>query len=97
MSIPTSNHYQPFQVVLQHPHPSPQYSLPSLIPTSDDFYERANNLQDQLLEEQKKGLESDRYKDTLHSQAVLEELYELVGRPVIKRLNKLHVPEQSHI
>jgi len=29
--------------------------------------------------------------------SVLEELYELVGRPVIKRLNKLHVPEQSRI
>jgi hypothetical protein len=62
-------------------------TLPSLIPTSDNFYERANNLQDQLLEERKKGLESDRYEDTLRS--VLEELYELVGRPVIKRLKQV--------
>jgi hypothetical protein len=70
-------------------------TLPSLIPTSDDFYGLANNMQDQLLEERKKGLESDRYEDTLRS--VPEELYELVGRPMIKRLNKLHVPEQSRI
>src|SRR5947208_14830712 len=40
-------------------------SPPSLIPTSDDFYTRANKLQDQLLGERKKGLESDAYEDDL--------------------------------
>jgi len=70
-------------------------SPPSLIPTSDDFYIRANKLQDQLLGERKKGLESDAYEDALR--VVLKELYELVGRPVIKRLNELNIPEQSRV
>ena len=70
-------------------------SPPSLIPTSDDFYTRANKLQDQLLGERKKGLESDAYEDALRG--VLKELYELVGRPVIKRLNDLNIPQQSRI
>ena len=70
-------------------------SPPSLIPTSDDFYIRANKLQDQLLAERKKGLESEAYEDALRD--VLKELYELVGRPVIKRLNELDVPEQSRV
>jgi CHAT domain-containing protein len=68
---------------------------PSLIPTPDDFYSRANKLQHLLLEERKKGLESDKYEDALRS--VLKELYDLVGRPVIKRLNELNVPEQSRV
>jgi len=68
---------------------------PSLITTPDDFYSRANTLQDQLLRERKKGLDSDKYEDAL--QSVLKELYELVGRPVIKRLNELNVPEQSRV
>ena len=70
-------------------------SPPSLIPTSDDFYIRANKLQGQLLAERKKGLESDAYEDALR--AVLKELYELVGQPVIKRLNELNIPEQSRV
>jgi CHAT domain-containing protein len=70
-------------------------SPPSLIPTSDDFYTHANKLQDQLLAERKKGLESDAYEDALRY--VLKELYELVGRPVIKRLNELNIPEQSRV
>jgi len=61
---------------------------------SNDFYARANRLQDQLLEA-RKDLESDKYEDALRS--VLKELYELVGRPVIKRLNELNVPEQSRV
>jgi CHAT domain-containing protein len=68
---------------------------PSLIHTSDDFYPRANKLQDQLLTAREKGLESDEYEDTLCF--VLRELYELVGRPVIERLNTLNVPEQSRV
>ena len=70
-------------------------SPPSLIPTSDDFYIRANTLRDQLLGGRKKGLESDSYEDALR--AVLKELYELIGRPVIKRLNELNIPEQSRV
>ena len=70
-------------------------SPPSLIPTSDDFYERANKLQDQLLGERKKGLESDKYEAALRF--VLMELYELVGRQVIEKLNELKVPEQSRV
>jgi CHAT domain-containing protein len=76
-------------VILLHDRP------PSLIPTSDDFYARANKLQHLLLEERKKGLESDKYEDALRS--VLKELYDLVGRPVIRRLNELNVPEQSRV
>jgi len=70
-------------------------SPPSLISTSDDFFDRAENLQDQLLGERRRGLESDTYEDTLRS--VLKELYELVGKPVIERLNELKVPTQSRI
>jgi CHAT domain-containing protein len=68
---------------------------PSLIPTADDFYDRANNLRDQLLGARKEGLDSDQYQDALSS--ILKELYELVGRPVIQRLNELSVPEQSRV
>ncbi len=68
---------------------------PSLITTSDDFYDRAIKLQDQLLGARRKGLESNKYEDTLCS--VLNELYDLVGRPVIKRLNELNVPKQSRV
>ena len=70
-------------------------SPPSLIPTPDDFYTRANELQDQLLGERKNGLESETYDDALR--AILKDLYELVGRPVIERLNELNIPEQSRV
>jgi CHAT domain-containing protein len=70
-------------------------SPPSLITTSDSFYSRARKLQDQLLSARKKGLDSHEYEEALCS--VLGELYELVGAPVIKRLNELNVPEQSRI
>ena len=72
-----------------------QNSFPSVVPASNDFYSRANELQDRLLEERKKGLDSDKYEDTLRF--VLKELYDLVGRPLIKRLNALNIPEQSRI
>jgi len=68
---------------------------PSLIPTANDFYDRANKLRDQLLGARKKGLDSVEYEDALRS--VLKELYELVGRPVIQRLNELQVPAQSRV
>ena len=70
-------------------------SPPSLIPTSDAFRARAAKLQDQLHRERRKGLESDKFEDALRT--VLKELYELIGRPVIKRLNELNVPEQSRV
>ena len=70
-------------------------SPPSLIPTANDFYDRANELRDQLLGARTKGLESVEYEDALRS--VLKELYELVGHPVIQRLNELDIPEQSRV
>jgi tetratricopeptide (TPR) repeat protein len=70
---------------------------PSLIHPPDNFYCRAIKLQDRLLEEREKGvssdtyedkgLSSDTYEDTLRW--VLKELYDLVGRPVVRRLNEL--------
>jgi hypothetical protein len=69
---------------------------PSLIPTADDFYDRATALKDKLLDSRcKHGLDSTDYDDTLAY--VLAELYNLVGQPVIDRLRQLHVPEQSRI
>ena len=70
-------------------------SPPSLIPTADDFYNRAVNLRDQLLDARKEGLDSNEYEGALSF--VLKELYELVGRPVIQRLNELRVQEQSRV
>ena len=68
---------------------------PSLISTANDFYDRANNMRDYLLGARMKGLESKLYDNALGY--VLKELYELVGRQVIQRLNELRVPEQSRV
>ena len=69
---------------------------PSIIPTPDDFFYRASALKDKILISRvKDGLDSSQYDDALSS--VLTELYELVGKPVIARLRRLHVPEQSRI
>ncbi|KAH9013596.1 hypothetical protein EDB85DRAFT_1899637 [Lactarius pseudohatsudake] len=69
---------------------------PSLIPTVRDFYDRAGALKDSLLDSQNRhGLDSNRYDETLAS--VLVELYDLVGKPVIDRLDQLQVPRQSRI
>jgi CHAT domain-containing protein/tetratricopeptide (TPR) repeat protein len=70
-------------------------SLPCSIPTAVDFCARANKLRDELAEARKRGLDSSEYQDALRS--VLKGLYELVGKPVIKRLRVLGVPEQSRI
>ena len=73
-----------------------QNTSPSLIPTPTDFYDRAIALKDKLLDSRvKDGLDSCKYNLTLAS--VLAELYKLVGKPVIDRLHKLRVPEQSRI
>ena len=77
-------------IIILHNH-----SSPSLIPMTSDFYSRANGMRDKLLGAQKEGLDSMEYEDALGS--VLWELYDLVGRPVIKRLDALHVPEQSRV
>ncbi|KAH9967874.1 CHAT domain-containing protein [Russula dissimulans] len=69
-------------------------SPPSLIETPDDFYDRANQLQNQLFGA-RKDLNSKVYEDTLKS--VLKDLYELVGRPVIQRLKRLNIPDQSRV
>jgi CHAT domain-containing protein len=69
---------------------------PSLISTSDNFFQRAGALKDKLLKtRQKYGLDSNLYDEALAS--VLAELYTLVGKPVIDRLRQLQVPEQSRI
>ncbi|KAH9013452.1 CHAT domain-containing protein [Lactarius pseudohatsudake] len=69
---------------------------PSLIPTSRDFFGRARALKNKLLNSRLKyGLDSSHYDETLAS--VLAELYDLVGEPVIDRLNQLQVPRQSRI
>ena len=69
---------------------------PSLIPTPDDFFERAGALKNKLLDSRRKsGLDSCHYEDTLSF--VLDRLYALVGKPVIDRLRQLQVPEQSRI
>jgi CHAT domain-containing protein len=69
---------------------------PSLIPTPDDFFERACALKDKLLDSrQKYGLDSNEYDEDLAS--VLAELYTLVGQPVIDRLRQLQVPGQSRV
>jgi hypothetical protein len=57
---------------------------PSLIPTTKVFYHRANQMADLL-------------SDTRALQHVLEELYELVGQPVMEKLHELNTPEQSRI
>src|SRR5579863_10315631 len=62
-------------------------SPPSLIPTANNFYDRAKGLRDNLLTARKQGLDSVAYEQALGS--VLEGLYDLVGRPVIQRLHKL--------
>ncbi|KAH9987457.1 CHAT domain-containing protein [Russula compacta] len=70
-------------------------SPPSLIPTSDDFYDRAKGLHDKLLAARNNGLDSSIYDEALRY--VLEQLYDLVGRPVIQELRKLNIPEQSRV
>ncbi|KAH9970656.1 CHAT domain-containing protein [Russula compacta] len=85
------NHSQWRSDIIIHLHDSP----PSLIPTSDDFYDRAEGLHVELLATRNGDLDSREYEDALRY--VLEQLYDLVGRPVIQRLRELNVPEQSRV
>ena len=69
---------------------------PSLIPTTDNFYNHAIELRNRLLRTREQyPLESRQYQRALRS--VLKSLYELVGQPVIKELRRLKIPEQSRI
>ena len=71
-------------------------SPPSLILTSNDFYDRAIKLKDNLLNTRKEFLPGSKvYEDALRT--ALKELYELVGLPVIDRLRELKVREQSRV
>ena len=70
-------------------------SPPPLLPTPKDLYARAQGLKDNLLAARKEGLDSTEYNDALTS--VLEDLYDMVGWPVIQRLRELNIPEQSRI
>ena len=71
-------------------------SPPSLIPTSDGFYDDANRLMNDLLEAREKyGLDLMEYDRALAT--ILEDLYNLVGRPVIDRLRQLGIQEKSRV
>ena len=71
-------------------------SPPLHIPTSYKLFGRAIELKDKLLTARREhGLESDHYDHVLYS--VLADLYELVGEPVIEKLNELKIPEQSRV
>jgi hypothetical protein len=71
-------------------------SPPSLISTPYYFFGRVNGLKDKLLGvRQRCGPDSQQYVRTLVS--VQRDLYELIGRPVIKRLDELGIPEQSRV
>ncbi|KAH9970427.1 CHAT domain-containing protein, partial [Lactifluus volemus] len=68
----------------------------SLITTTDDFYSRAIELGDRLVDARKHHrLESKKYERALRS--VLQSLYELVGKPVIEVLREMKIPEQSRV
>ncbi|KAH9003582.1 CHAT domain-containing protein [Lactarius hatsudake] len=70
-------------------------SPPSLIPTNEGFYELSSNLESRLKDARRYGLDSSQYDTVLRD--TLAELYELVGRPVISRLQDLDIQEQSRI
>ncbi|KAF8263680.1 CHAT domain-containing protein [Lactarius quietus] len=71
-------------------------SPPSVIFTPSDFHKRVDRLKEELLSVRKdKGLDSEEYNLTLAH--VLTELYDLVGKPVTKRLRLLGIPEKSRI
>ena len=95
--------HEPVIIVNQSQSPFPSHiillfkdSPPFIISTPSSFYDRANQLKNELLRVRKeKGLDSKDYNDTLAS--VLSGLYELVGKPVIKRLRESKVPEKSRV
>ena len=79
-------------------------SPPSHIPMPSDAFERANRLKDRLLEQIYRGFDSKENEDALSVALkervlsdVLKELYELVGLPIVKKLNELRIYEQSRV
>jgi CHAT domain-containing protein len=69
---------------------------PSVITTTDDFYDSAIELRDRLVNTRKQyRLESRQYQHALRY--VLQGLYELVGRPVIEELRRLKIRKQSRV
>ncbi|KAI0250867.1 hypothetical protein BJV78DRAFT_1127256, partial [Lactifluus subvellereus] len=70
-------------------------SPPSLITTANDFYDRSNESAYRLSETRKRHLESKQYQRALRS--VLQELYRLVGQPVMDKLGELKIPMQSRV
>jgi len=66
-------------------------NLPFLHPTTNDLYDRANDLSDQLMASRKKNVNLEDYEDDLSS--VLGSLYDPVSRQVTQRLRGLNVPE----
>ncbi|KAH9956725.1 CHAT domain-containing protein [Russula dissimulans] len=71
-------------------------SAPVLIPTHMDFFTRAAELKQLLLETRTKfSLDSIDYERALCF--VLQGLHNLVGRPVIEKLHELGIPEQSRV
>ena len=71
-------------------------SPPSIISTPSNFHDRAKQLEKDLLRIRKeKGLDTEDYNLTLVS--ILSDLYELVGKPVIERLQELKVLEKSQV
>ncbi|KAH9998728.1 CHAT domain-containing protein [Russula vinacea] len=69
---------------------------PSLISTTEGFYDRASTLASTLLDARKKyAVESELYQQELRS--ILKELYERVGQPVLDRLRELDVKEQTRV
>jgi len=77
-------------IILHHTHPS-------LITTPDDFYNHAIELRNRLVcaRNNNMALKSGQYQQALRF--VLKGLHELVGRPVIKELQRLKIPKQSQI
>ncbi|KAI0265682.1 CHAT domain-containing protein, partial [Gloeopeniophorella convolvens] len=71
-------------------------SPPIVIPTAPDFFRKGQELAEQLFNARRDhALESKHYQRELTS--VLQNLYKLVGEPVIRRLRMLQVPEQSRV
>jgi hypothetical protein len=65
-------------------------SPPSLITTTDNFYDRAIELRDRLVKTRKRHRPESKQYQRRALRSVLASLYELVGWPVIETLRKLN-------
>jgi len=88
------NHSKRSHILILH---DDAQSSPSVITTTDGFYDRAIELRDRLVRTRNNNflLESKQYHRALRS--VLEDLCELVGQPVVNELRRLKIPEQSRV